>query len=325
MKPIVSVLIAYTNELHLIEDCIECINRNAQLLSIESIIVNQGDRGVLRNISDRYNNVQVIELNKPLGCGESLNFASKKASGEYLYITTPGSFVNEDIFDFYLSGYKKYSSNTQIGVMGSFLNLKKHDDTTYLHNGYLPFKTLWKDIFKKIKWLFKKAIYLDYLYFRFLKAKNTKIEDSTKKLSSGLVDGYIYGANMFIKKEVFDEFQGFDNDFYLYSEEVELQKRMFKKGYKNVIIGEVLLNRRSGSSFKNKNKNNSRTIYRDIGTLKYFEKTSGVIHKYVFKYALLIILAINIFTDIYRREFTLKMNLRHIKMVFYEKYDVLGK
>lgn len=316
---------AYTNEKNLIGNCIECINKNINSVAVEVVIVNQGESGALCNISGRYKNVQIVELNKPVGFGESINIASKVASGEYLYITTPGSFVTEGIFDLYINSFKKYSSNINVGVMGSFVNLKKHDGTVYLHKGYLQFKILREDIVKKIKWLLKKAMYIDYIYHKFMHRTGVDMLNSDRGLVSGVVDGYIYGGNMFLKKTVFDQFHGFDKEFYLYSEEVELQHRMVKQGYKNVIISEVLLCRQSGSSFKKKNKDNSRTIYRDIGTLKYYDKTSGVLYKYGFKYLLLFLLLINVCVDIYRREFTIEMNLNHIRMVFVEKYGVLGK
>jgi GT2 family glycosyltransferase len=324
-KVIVSVLLAYTNEDHLIDNCIKCININANSVAIEVVIVNQGDNGSLHNLSRRYRNVQVIELNKSVGFGESINIASKASSGEYLYITTPGSFVVEGIFDLYINSFKDYSQSIKIGLMGSFINLKKLDGTVYLHRGYLPFKVLSRDIHNKFRWLLYKVTYFDYIY-RIIRNINSNdmLNDATEP-ASGIVDGYIYGGNMFLSKYVFDKFCGFDNDFYLYSEEVELQNRMLKQGYNNIIVGEVLLDRQSGSSFKNMHKNNSRTIYRDIGTLKYYDKTSGALHKYIFKYSLLLILTINVFIDIYRREFTIKMNIRHIKMVFLEKYGVSGK
>ena len=57
---------------------------------------------------------------------------------------------------------------------------------------------------------------------------------------------------MFIKKENFDKVRGFDNKFFLYFEETDFCKRIFKIN-KNYQINEIKISHKPGKSVKNKN------------------------------------------------------------------------
>ena len=47
---------------------------------------------------------------------------------------------------------------------------------------------------------------------------------------------YVIGADLFIRRSIIEELGLFDPDFFMYSEEEEMQKRYSKRGYKSAII-----------------------------------------------------------------------------------------
>ena len=47
---------------------------------------------------------------------------------------------------------------------------------------------------------------------------------------------YIFGADMMVKKKLFEQLGGFDEDFFMYAEEEELSWRIKKRGEKRLFI-----------------------------------------------------------------------------------------
>ena len=87
---------------------------------------------------------------------------------------------------------------------------------------------------------------------RYLNLNNKSIKQSNNKKK--IVEWkYISGACMFIKKINFDKVRGFDNKFFLYFEETDFCKRIFKIN-KNYQINEIKISHIPGKSVKNKNK-----------------------------------------------------------------------
>jgi GT2 family glycosyltransferase len=67
----------------------------------------------------------------------------------------------------------------------------------------------------------------------------------------------VVGADMFIKRTVFEEAGGFDENIFLYEEELELQYRLQQKGYTQFVINEKSIIHLEGQSsdswFKRRN------------------------------------------------------------------------
>lgn len=62
---------------------------------------------------------------------------------------------------------------------------------------------------------------------------------------------YISGADIFIRKEIFDSMDGFDKNIFMYYEETDLYFRMYKKGLKSCLLPYAILVHLEGGSFSN--------------------------------------------------------------------------
>lgn len=60
--------------------------------------------------------------------------------------------------------------------------------------------------------------------------------------------GYITGADMMIRKKLLDKVGMFDNDFFMYSEEVELTYRIYKAGYTSFSVPQAKIIHLEGKS-----------------------------------------------------------------------------
>ncbi|KAA6317095.1 N-acetylglucosaminyl-diphospho-decaprenol L-rhamnosyltransferase [termite gut metagenome] len=63
---------------------------------------------------------------------------------------------------------------------------------------------------------------------------------------------YILGADIFIKKEIFNQVGGFDEDYFMYYEETDMFYRLKNLNYKSIIIPHINIIHLGGGSFLNK-------------------------------------------------------------------------
>ena len=112
---------------------------------------------------------------------------------------------------------------------------------------------------------------------------------------------HIVGADMMIKREIFNEVGGFDKDFFMYREETELNFRIHKKGYKSISIPDAKIIHLEGKSFSN---NLNRTKRLLDGRKLYYSKVSNKISYYIgnFIYYCFSIVRIVLFTLVGKKE-----------------------
>lgn len=125
----------------------------------------------------------------------------------------------------------------------------------------LPYMTLKKEINNNLN-IFSS------LYIKLKrKRKDFNYDDTPKQV------GYITGADMMIRKEILDQIGGFDVDFFMYSEEVELTYRVYKAGYTSFSVPEAKIVHLEGKSTVFK-ENKFRMIYES--KYKYFYKIANL-------------------------------------------------
>ena len=232
-KDFTSVIIVNYKTKELTADCIKSLAGCFDSLSYEVIVAdNASGDGSAAYLKNLFPGITVIESEKNIGFGSANNRAVKKAAGEYILLLNSDTIVKKNILPAFIAFYKSYK-HLKPGVAGSLLIAE--DDSIIHSYGNFPFP---------IKMLTGPC-------------KNKK--DTLQEIE----DNYfaptkiVVGADMFMEKTVFDELNGFDENIFLYEEELELQYRMQKKGYTQFIINERAIVHLEGQSseswFKRRN------------------------------------------------------------------------
>lgn len=74
--------------------------------------------------------------------------------------------------------------------------------------------------------------YLDFLGFPYCRGRVfNKLEDKTDRYNGNAYVFWASGACLFLRKKVFDELSGFDEDFFAHQEEIDFCWRLQRKGY----------------------------------------------------------------------------------------------
>lgn len=197
------------------------------------VVDNASNDGSIEAIEQKFSNINIIKSDKNGGFGYANNIAIKQAKGEYiLCLNTDTLLVNNAIkimFDF-----MQKTENQNVGACGGYLVDKNLNP---IHcGGRLP--TL-RDIFWKfgLKNIFKKY-YKTNIELSFI----SNDENIQKKIE------YITGADVFFRKSILDKTGLFDENFFMYFEESDLQYRMQKLGYNIMFIPEAKIIHLEGQS-----------------------------------------------------------------------------
>lgn len=248
----VSVIIVNYNTTQLVLDCIETIYEYTKDVNFEIIVVdnNSPDRSIER-LNDDFPNVKLILNDINSGFGAANNLGNKYATGKYLFFLNSDTLlISNAIFDF----FQFMERTTDAGVCGGNLLTKELKPNM----SFVRIKpSLFYHINELFFELFTKALY--FKSYRFLNHNNI-LE----------IKGFIIGADFFVRKKVFEKVKGFDEDFFMYYEEVELTYRIEKLNYKSYVLPFVKIIHLEGGSTLSHNK----IKWMDESQKLYYKKTN---------------------------------------------------
>ena len=268
----VSIIIINYKTPKLVIDCVKSIYQKTKGISFEVIIVDNysGDNSVEIMRNELKEKVKIIESSDNIGFGRANNLGAQYAQGEYLFLLNSDTILVNNAIKILLDFIK---SNKQIGVVGGNLyTVEKREAPSYCSEfeGIEEVKQAshWKKIIGE---RIKKSVsgrmgirnHVDY-------SKNFNYTKDPIKVA------YIFGADMMLSKKVFDEFKGFDPDFFMYSEEAELSWRITSAGYQIWNIPEAKIIHIDGASTKQDSEFSGRLYkLRMKGKMIYFHKRFG--------------------------------------------------
>jgi GT2 family glycosyltransferase len=217
VSPLVSIVIVHKDRYALLKACIESVVRYAGDTNIEIIVVDNGSSdGSVSRIVEELPSVRVISLCENVGFARGNNLGSKYATGRYLLFLNDDTLFIEDSLSVLLSFVEEHPE-LKIGAVGPILvDLKGN-----------PVHSFGK--FPSLIWQFIVALEKLGLLQRQLEAKRHKHGGCRN------VD-YVTGASLLVPRQVFTEMKGFEEDFFLYFEDTELQHRMSKAGYGRYVV-----------------------------------------------------------------------------------------
>ena len=254
MGDLVSIVIVNYNTEKLLSDCLKSIYEYTRNVSFEIIVVdNNSEEGSLDTLISSYPQVYFQLLGNNLGFGAANNIGVSVAKGNYVFFLNPDTILVSDAVSIL---YKYLMQHTGTGVCGG--NLYKKDMS--------PAESFQGKSFRsRYNW-------------EILMLFNKKWETGFNYSDDNCEVRAIMGADFFMRKDLFLEVKGFDTDFFMYFEEVELCDRVKNAGYKIVSVPAAKIIHLEGGSAENKNDELKKWSYREHWYSKfiYFSKVEGL-------------------------------------------------
>lgn len=225
----VSIILVNYNTKDLICACIESIYNHTKALEYEIIVSdNNSLDDSVSTLRRMYPSVIIIENKKNLGFGAANNRGLSVAKGKYIFYLNSDTYLKNNAIKMFYDYFEKHQSEN-IGALGAILINEKDEKLI----SYGRFPTLKRDITSVIS-CFLKSVGI---------RKDTKVQRNNSYI--GNVD-FIIGADLFVKN---NEFAKFDEHFFMYFEETDLQFQMNKIGLSRIIIeGPKIVHLEGGSS-----------------------------------------------------------------------------
>lgn len=223
----VSIIIVSYNTREVLQKCIESIKKNTHKVLYEIIVVDNASKdGSAEFIEYTYPDVHVLKNSSNLGFGRANNLGVDIASGDYLFFLNSDTLLISDAISELIS-YAQNNIKNNIGVVGCRLLSfdGKRPNTSF---GYFPSPS------SEIRYIISKLVKRPY-----------GIAEGTRPLN---VD-FVCGADMLICKDLFYSIGKFDENYFLYYEETDLQKRIANAGYSRVILPYASIIHLDGASF----------------------------------------------------------------------------
>jgi O-antigen biosynthesis protein len=240
----ISIVIVNYNVKDHLDTCLASIYKsNNEKYKIEIFVVdNNSIDGSSNFIRNKYPQINLIDNDKNLGFSKANNIALRKVSGEYILLLNPDTILEEGSFEKLI---KFCEDNEKVGAISSKL---------IQANGKLDLAC--KRSFPTLSVALPRIIGLSKFFPKskiFGKYNLTYLdENDTYEVEA------ICGAFMFIPKYILDKVGLFDEDYFMYGEDLDLCYRIKKNGFKIFYFPEVKTvhlkgesTRKSGLSYVN--------------------------------------------------------------------------
>lgn len=241
-----SIIIVNYNVKEFLENALISIKRALEGISAEIFVVdNASEDGSVEMIRQKFPEVKLIANDKNLGFAKANNQALKLAQGKYILLINPDTVVQEDTFKVLISFLK---SHPDCGMVGC--KILNPDGTLQLacRRG---FPTPWV--------AFTKMVGLSSLFPKskiFAKYNLTYLDpDQVTEVDA------VSGSFMMIRREVYEQVGGFDEDFFMYGEDLDWCYRIKKAGWKIYYVPYTQIIHFKGESTKRSSIDEIRVFY----------------------------------------------------------------
>jgi GT2 family glycosyltransferase len=212
----VSIIIINYKSCQLVMDCLQSIVQQTMPGSYEVIVVdNDSQDGAQEKILHAYPEVKWLPLDYNAGFARANNAGMKIAKGDYCLILNADTIILDKAIDKSIALLKNYP-----GAVGCGIQLLNTDGTTQISGAHF------------IRGGLNTLLPLPYLgrLIRYLGYKFKSTVPSVQHVQQDIEVDWVVGAYMLVKADAAQKSGLFDEDFFMYAEEIEWCARLRKQG-----------------------------------------------------------------------------------------------
>lgn len=261
----ISIIIVNWNTRELLVDCIESIYASPPEGKFDIWVVdNFSSDGSPAMIRDSYPDVKFIENDENVGFAKANNQALRKSQGDYVLLLNPDTVVKANAISELIHFL---DNNPDAGIAGA--RLINPDGT--LQISAFPFPTLVRE--------FWRMFHLDSAVCLSIYPMRKWNIDQAREVDT------LLGACMLIRREAINQFGLFDEDYFIYSEEVDLCTRLKEAGWRLYWVPGAVVIHYGGISTQQVSEEMFLRLYE--GKILYFRKHHSNLSVFVYKLILI--------------------------------------
>lgn len=200
----VSIIILSYNTQDLLKNCLNSLFSHTKNDDVEVIVVDNNSKDdSVAMMKKEFPKITVVENNENVGFSRGCNIGAKKAKGDFLlFLNSDTEFISDNTLKTLQDNF-----TDKVGVVGGIM---KNEDGS-LQRSFGSFYTL---------------PHVSKMIFLGEKGELSGIQMNKKQETD-----WVSGGCMMVKRSVFEEVGGFDEQIFMYVEDVELCYRIKKKRY----------------------------------------------------------------------------------------------
>ena len=233
--PELSIIVTSFDTKELTLECLDSVFANTNGCPYEVIVVDNGSSdGSAEAIAERYPQVKLLALGENLGFARANNVAGKSATGEYVLLLNPDTVVLGQAIQNLLAFAK---AHPDAGISGGRTLFRDRTlNTTSCFGMPTPRSMLFRAL--GLSALFRGNTFFD------PESLGRWRRDSVRQVD------VIAGCLLLMRRELWNEVGGFDEDFFMYGEDVDLSMRVIKQGWKCYVCPDAEIIHLGGGSVK---------------------------------------------------------------------------
>jgi len=233
-KKELSIIIVTYNSSNYIIDCVKSIYKNIanafELIVIDNNSTDNTEREI-REISSQYD-VIFHKNSTNVGFSKACNYGAKISKGNYFLFCNPDTIIENDIFSIlsrYLDG--------NIGCVSPLIKDWTGNETAFAFN--FPHNPLM----------------LLHAYFRKIlnKLDSRILQINFRNQANVIFCDWVLGACMLFKREHFLEVGGFNENYFMYFEDIDICQKLKSKGLKIATVRDAKVSHKKYGSWKDLN------------------------------------------------------------------------
>ena len=211
----ISVIIVNFSGLKYLEDCFNSLYTNLSNLSYEIIVVDNGSTdNSISFIKENHEKIKIIESHENLGFGKANNLGVSYAKGETILFLNNDTILLNDI----KPAVEVLYSKNNFGIVSINMVNKNQE--------YIPAVGRFPSPLRLLK-------------ISFLNDRRKEFVNGKFNLNENYTVDWLTGAFMLIRKKDYLDLHGFDPDYFMYVEDVDLCKRISDFGKLCVFIPSI--------------------------------------------------------------------------------------
>ena len=278
--PDISIIIVSYNVKTFLHHCINSVQKAAVDLNVELFVVdNNSIDGTGEMVKREFPDVHFIGNDKNLGFGKANNQALKLSKGKYVLFLNPDTLIEENTLRIFL---EFMDNNKKVGIAGP--KILNSDGTLQL---------ACRRSFPSPAIALPKLLGLSNIFpqSRVFGKYNLTYLDPDKSYAVDAVSG----SFMFCRGELIRELKGFDEDFFMYGEDLDLCRRVQLKNMLVYYVADTTIIHHKGESSKSAPFDSLLAFYKamDIFFRKHFSSLYSFITTLFFRLGIVAHLSIN--------------------------------
>ena len=231
----ISVIIVNYNVKYFLEQTLRSAQEALSGIESEIIVIdNNSCDGSIGFLKSRFPDVKFIVNTENVGFSRANNIGIKLARGKYTLILNPDTVIGKDAITGCIEWMYSHPDCGGIGVR------MIDGNGVFLPESKRSFPSPWVSFCKMfgLTWLFPKSPLFAKYHLRYLN------ENVPHKID------ILAGAYMFIRTGLLQKTGGFDEDFFMYGEDIDLSYRMVEEGFLNYYIPRTIIHYKGESTKK---------------------------------------------------------------------------